>query len=66
MNFLKNIYAVVPLWQKRFMLTVLVTGVLYIQNTEQHPANQTADFVFFFILACFAYSWILAAYKKPQ
>lgn len=73
MKFLKNIFSVVPLWQKRLMVAILILGTTLIQNlgvsedfTNADINELTINFVFFFPITCGFYAWILSAYKKPE
>lgn len=67
----RRMFSVVPLWQKRLMVTIMIVGVIVIQNLPisedftNHDINEmTLYFGFFFPVLCGFYAWILSAYKN--
>jgi hypothetical protein len=65
---MKKLFSVIPLWQRRVMLSILVVGLVVIWMNDGYDFNAaefSMSFLVVFGMVCTAYAWVLQAYRKP-
>lgn len=61
MKTLKEMYNVIPAWQRRLMLVILIVGVYLLTKS---PGPEVEEFITIFLIVCVGYAWVMVAYKR--